>query len=176
MHDKATLGIQVTCRVQASDEGRFVFNACQCRAAHAGHQFHVHHNVSAVRDFYAAAGVGRVDRAHAIRDHVHRAALHATVEKRVDLRVSCRGLHPVIVGPGIFFRGRANESQMLNPCYITGIGQVQVTIGIFLFIQFGQRAVSQHLPDHFLVLGVGSRAPANGVWLCMVCNLIYPGL
>ena len=54
-----------------------------------------------VGDLHAATRQRRIDRAHAVRDHVHRAAAHAAGEQRVHLRVRLGRRHPVVVRAGV---------------------------------------------------------------------------
>ena len=54
-----------------------------------------------VGDLDAATRQRRIDRAHAVRDHVHGAAAHAAGEQRVHLRVAVGRRHPVVVRAGV---------------------------------------------------------------------------
>ncbi len=121
MHDEAALGIEIARRVQSLDEAPFARDALEGGAAHAGHHLHVDDDVSAVRDLDAAARTRRVDRSHAIRHDVKRAALHRAAEQVVHALVRFAGIHPVIVGARVFAIARADEGQVFDARDVRGM-------------------------------------------------------
>ena len=100
VHDEALLGIELADRVQAFDEcrlraarsrfGTLALDALERRRAHARHDAHVGDDIRRIGDLDAAARDRRIDRAHAVRDHVHRAPAHRAFEQRIDFRVRLR--------------------------------------------------------------------------------------
>ena len=71
--------------------------------AHAGHEFLVHGHIGAVGQLNANVCNVRAQGAHGERHHIHGAALHATVEQRVQGLAHFGGGHPVVGGAGVFF-------------------------------------------------------------------------
>jgi len=88
--------------VQAFDKHAGLVNLLIDRRTHARHDPHVGDNVRTVGKFDAVLGDGRTDRAHAERDDIQRAALHATAEQPVQLRFHRRGRFPIVRGAGVF--------------------------------------------------------------------------
>ncbi len=174
MHDEALVGIEVADRVQALDEGAVLLDAVQRRRAHAGHDAHVEHDVRAVGDLDAAARVGRVDRAHAVGHDVHRAALHAAGEQRVDGLVTCGGIHPVVVRARVFLLRRADEGEVLDARDIRRIRAVQVAVGKRRLVEFDQVAGAEHQLDQFVALDVRAVAPVDAVGLRQFRGLLDP--
>ena len=83
--------------------------------AHAGHDPHVGDDVRAVGDLDADLGERRAERAHHVRDDVHRAAAHRAVEQRArPFACASAGLHPVVGRPGVVLRRRADEGEVLG--------------------------------------------------------------
>ena len=80
--DEAAVGREVAERVQPRHEVLGAAELLERRRAHARHDPHVRDDVGAVGDLDADLAEGRAERAHHVRDHVHRAALHGAVEQR----------------------------------------------------------------------------------------------
>ncbi len=159
VHDEAAVRIQVTDRVQPFNELSFFLDTQQRLLTHACHQFHVDHDVGTVGNLNAAAGIGRFDGTHAVRNDVHRTTLHAAVEQRIDLCVRLVGPHPVIVRACIvFFRG-ADKRQVFHASDVTGVGAMQVAVWIGFRVQGFERAVIQHDSYQVFVLGVRPVTP-----------------
>ena len=118
MHDEATIRIELADGMQALDEFSVARDALERGPSHARHDRHVDDHVGAVGDFHAAARIGRVDRAHAVRHHVQRAALHAALEQVAHLRVGFVRGHPVVVRAGVFAVLRADEGQVLDARHV----------------------------------------------------------
>ena len=76
--------------------GGLVFEALEDVGAHVGHDAHVDDHVGAVGDLDADLGERGIERAHAERDHIHRAALHAAVEFSIQLGAHFGGIGPVV--------------------------------------------------------------------------------
>ncbi len=95
MDDVLDLGVAGPCRiglarcqwcthgVDTGDELAIGAQYVEHSLAHAGHDFHVHGHVGAVRQFDTDVGNRAAQRAHAERHHVHRAASHAPVKQRL---------------------------------------------------------------------------------------------
>src|SRR5208282_3170852 len=69
--------------------------------------------------------------------------------------------HPVICRTGVVFLLSADEGDAFGAGYIIGIAAVEVTAGIGLLIQRGERAVAEHFLREALVLGLRAVAPHN---------------
>jgi len=163
VHDVAAFGIELARRVQAFDEGLVLFDAFQGRFADARHEIHVRDDVSAVRDLDAAARVGGVDGPHAVRDHVHRAAAHATREARLHEVFGFRGRLPIVVRPGVDLIARADERQVLDACDVLGIGAVQIAAGVGRLVELEERATVEHLVEQLAIFWFGALAPVDPV-------------
>ena len=124
--------------------GAFALDARERRRAHARHDAHVRDDVRAVGDLDAAARNRRIDRAHAIRNHVHRAAAHRAGEQRIDLRVRLGRIHPVVVRAGVVLVLRADERQVLDARDIGRIRAMQPAVRMRLGVERDQRAVALH--------------------------------
>ena len=174
MHDEATRRIQIASRMQALDELALALDARERGAAHARHQPHVGDDVGRVGDLDATTRDRRVDRSHAIRDHVQRAALHATLEQRVDLGMGLSRRHPVVVRSGVVLVPGANEGQVLDAGDIGGTGAVQVAIGMGVRVQRQQIAGVEHQLGQLLQFGGAAIAPVNALRLRQRSHLLDP--
>ena len=128
MHDVAAVRIEFADRVQAAHERTFALDPRQRRGAHAGHDPHVGDDVRRIGDLDAATRQRRIDRAHAVRDHVHRAAAHAAGEQLVHLLMAVGRRHPVVVGAGIVLVAGADEGEVLDAGDIVGVRAVQPAV------------------------------------------------
>ncbi len=163
VHDEAALGIELARRMQAFDEGLVFLDAFERRLADPSHQVHVCDDIGAVGDLDAAARVRRVDRTHAIRNHVHRPAAHGAGETLGHLGLRLGGREPVVVRARIDPVVRADERQMLDAGDVLGIGAVQVATGIVLLVELEQRAAVEHLLYELAVFLLGAFAPVNSI-------------
>jgi hypothetical protein len=73
------------------------------------HDPHVHDDVGRVGELDADLRHGRADRAHAERQHIHRAPLHAAAEKTFQCLPHGEGIDPVVRRAGGLLRERADE-------------------------------------------------------------------
>jgi hypothetical protein len=176
MHDEAAVRIEIADRVQAPHERALALDAAQGRIAHARHDAHVRDDVRAVCDLDAATGERRVDRAHAVRDDVHRAPAHRALEQRIDLAVSFLRLQPVIVRAGVVARARAHEREVLDAGDVRRVGAVQVTIRVGRRVELAKIAAGEHRCDQARVLGLGPRAPVNRIRLRESRDFFNPAL
>ena len=136
---------------------------------------HVEHHVGAVGDLHAAAGVGRIDRAHAVGHHVQRAALHAAVEQRVHLGVGFVRRHPVVVRAGVFRVGRADEGQVLDARHVAGMRAGEVAVGEGLLVERREFLARDQLVAQPRGLGRRAITPVDAVRLCQRGDAGYPG-
>jgi hypothetical protein len=174
MHDEATFRIQVADGVQALDEFVLALDPAQRLVAHARHQAHVHDYIRAIGDFYAAAGERRIDRAHAVGDHIHGPAAHRAGEQCIDLAVGLLRIHPMIVGAGVFLRLSAHEGQVLDSRHVGGVGAVQITIRVGLLVELDKIAARKHRFDQRSVLGIRPVAPVNRLGLGQAGDFVHP--
>ena len=175
VHDEAPLGIEITDRVQAADEGAVPADAFERAAAHARHQLHVEHDIGAVGDFDAAAGERRIERTHAIGDDVQRPALHASGEERVHLPVCCIGRQPVIVRTGIVLAAGADEGDMLDPGDVLGIRAVEYAAGEVFLVEWVEFLRCDQLPFEHVEFRIAAVAPVDRIGTRELGNVIHPG-
>ena len=116
--------------------------------AHAGHDAHVGDHVRAVGDLDAATRQRRIDRPHAVGNHVHGAAAHAAGEQRIHLR---RAPRPA---PSSGCSGRRRPRSRVQTkvrcstrATSDGIGAVQVAVGMGLRVERDQVAAREHQRD-----------------------------
>jgi hypothetical protein len=159
VHDEAALGVEVAERVQALHVVVGGAQPVERRLSHARHDPHVDDDVGAVGDLHADLAVGRGDRPHDVRHHVHGAVLHGALEQRADLLLRVGGRHPVVVGAGVFLLAGAHEGEVLGARDVGRIAAVQVAAGIALVVELRERARREHLLDQARVLGLGAVAP-----------------
>ncbi len=156
MHDEAALGVELADRVQALHEASVARNPRECRGAHARHELHVGGDVGAVGDLDAAARVGRVDRAHAIRDDVHRAPAHAALEQRVHLAArlgrapssGCSGRRRRVAR----CRRRSGARRARRPRDSSGAGSSPGSDSAFSFEQVAVRHASARISSRYSAL------------------------
>ena len=167
MHDEAAVGIEFAGGVQAAHEGlalrAFAFDAPQRRRAHPGHQAHVGHHVGRIGDLHPAPRQRRVQRPHAVGNHVQGAPAHAAVKQRIHLRVRLAWRHPMIVRAGRVALARAHEGEMFDARDIVRIGAVQPASRMGFRIEAEQAAVGLHSRQQRLVFGVAAVAPVEAV-------------
>ena len=142
--------------------------------AHARHELHVEHHVGAVGDFDAAAREGRIDRAHAVRHDVHRAALHAAGKQGIHLFVRFVRGHPMLFGSRVFPALGADERDMLDPRHVGWIGTVEITSWKAFLIERQQFLLGYQLALHGLELRVAAVAPMDPVGLGQPRHLVDP--
>ena len=164
MHDEAAFGVQIAGRMQAFDEAAVAADALECGSAHARHQLHVEHDVGAVGDFDAATRERRIDRAHAIRHDIERAALHAAAKQIVHLTMRLGRREPMVVRPRVLAALGANKGQMFDARDIGRVGAIQIAAWKARPIERQEFLGRDQLPFQGLVLGVAAIAPINAVW------------
>ncbi len=174
VHDVAARRVELARRVQPFDEGLVLLDAFECRFADPRHQIHVRDDVGAVSDLDAAACVRRVDRPHAIRDHVHRAAAHAAREARLHERLRLGRRLPIVVRTGVGGVLRADVGQVLDARDVLRMRAMQVAARVGALIQLEQRAVVEHFIEQLAILLVGAVAPVNPIGASQLGYLSYP--
>ncbi len=142
--------------------------------AHAGHDLHVDHHVFRVGKLYAIVRKRRAERPHAERNDEHRAPFHAALEQAVEGGLHLLGVHPVIVGAGVFPQPAADEGAVFYPCHIAGVGKAGEAVGAFLFVEADESAFfHQHVAEE-LVLFFRAVAPVYLVGLAVGGHFIDP--
>ena len=174
VHDEAPLGVEFPDRVQPAHETAFARNTLERRAAGTRHDQHIEHDVGAVGDLHTAARQRRVDRTHAIGDHVQRALAHAAAEQLAHLGVRLARVHPVVVRAGVFLRARADIGQMLDPCHVIGRRAGQVAARELFRIQALQFTALHQLRGKFARFRVRALAPVQGARLRQLTHGIHP--
>ena len=90
------------------------------RFAHAGHDFLVDGDISAVRQLNADVRNRATQRAHGERHHIHGATSHTAIEQRVQSCAHFCGRFPVVGGACVNFFFRTNESALFHTCHVAG--------------------------------------------------------
>jgi hypothetical protein len=103
--------------------------------------------VGRVGEFDAYLAVRGRLRSQNIGHHIHRAALHGTVEERPDFVLGFVGSHPVIGRSRIFFLMSADERDAFGAGYVVRIAAMKVASWVGFLIQLYKRAIPQHLSD-----------------------------
>ena len=100
--------------------------------AHAGHDPHVRDDVGAVGDLDADLAERRADRAHQVRDDVHRAALHRARGRAAPILCLRLGRAPSSCwsGPASSLRVGADEGEVLGAGDVAGVAPVQVAVRV----------------------------------------------
>ena len=163
MHDEAPRRIKVAGRMQALDELSLTLDARQRLGTHARHQAHVRDHIGRVGDLDATAGDRRIDRSHAIGNHIHRAALHAAGEQGIDLGVGRRWMFPVVVRSRVVGVPGTDKGQVLNTRHIRWMRAVQITPGMCFGIQGMQVSACEHQLRQRVILAIAAVAPMNSL-------------
>jgi hypothetical protein len=166
---------QIERRVQALVELAVRAQHREHRRAHARHDAHVEHDVDAVGELDADLAEGGVERPHAVRHDVHRAALHRAVEELAELCVRLAGRHPVVGRAGLLFCWRADERQVLDARDVVGIAAAEEAAGATLRIERVQHALRDGLLGEAPALVLAPVAPHDRVGLGQGGHLVDPG-
>ena len=161
MHDEAAVGREVAERVQAPDEVVAVAHVLQRHRSHARHDVHAGHHVGAVGDHHPDAAHRRAGGPHEVGDHPHRAAAHAAAEQPLEPLLALRGSHPVVGGPGLLARWRADEGELLGARHVGGVAAMQVAVRVGPRVQGEQGAVPHHVVDQAVVLRLRPVGPGD---------------
>ena len=174
VHDEAAIGIEFTRGVQAFDEVSLALDARLRGGTHAGHDAHVGDDIGAVCDLHAATRQRRIDRTHAVGNHVKRAADHTAVEQRVHLSVCVGRRHPVIVRSAVLPVGVADEGQVLHTRHVRRTGSMQITAGMRPLVQLDQLAGPQHSLYQGSIFAVRTIAPMHPLGAGQCGHVVYP--
>ena len=174
VHDEAPVRVELPGRVQPAHKRVLARDALECLASGAGHDQHVDGDVGAVGDLDAAARERRVDRAHAVGNHVQRASAHAPAEQLTHLGMRGLRFHPVVVRAGVVLRAGADVGQVLDPRHVGRIGAVQVAVRIGLRIELEQLSFAHQGAGERLALGPGALAPVHALRLRQLRDRIDP--
>ncbi len=105
--------------VHAGDDALFVLiDLLEDWQADAGHDAHVDDGVGGVGELHADLRHGRTDGAHAVRQYVHGAPLHAAAEDLLQLLAHGEGIFPVVGGAGVVPGERADEGAVFYSRHI----------------------------------------------------------
>jgi hypothetical protein len=147
--------------VQSFYEAIFTLDAAQGGRAHARHQTHIDDYVRAIGHFDAATCIRRADRAHTIRDDIHRASTHRALEERVHLTMRLIGGHPIVIRPRRFFRASANEREMFYSRNVGRMRSMQIAAWMSVFVELYKTATREKLGDQRIVLFIATCAPVH---------------
>ena len=145
------------------------------RFAHAGHDAHVHDHVRRIGNLDSDLADRRVQRAHGERNHVHRAALHATLEQAEQLLLHLGGVGPIVGRPGLVAGFRANEGAIFHAGDVARVRTGEIGAGPLLFVEFDERAALDHQVTEHLVFRVRAIAPENIFRCAEPGHFVHPG-
>jgi hypothetical protein len=151
--------------MDARHEGAILAQPLHDRAAHPGHDPHVHGDVRRVGDLYAHLRDGRTDGAHRERHYVHRASAHATVEQPAEGRAHLRRRHPVVRRAGVVLALAADERAVFHASHVAGVGAREVGAGTLLFIELDEAAGANEPFTQRVVLHLRPVAPHDALRL-----------
>ena len=144
------------------------------RIADAGHDMHVDHNVSGVRDLNADLGDIGTDRSHGERDDIHGSAMHAAFVESRHLGFEFLGINPVICGACIFFLLGSNESTGFDTRHVGRIASEENAVGTQFAVQAGRKTGFDHFIAEPVILCVRTVTPVDGVRLAELGPLVDP--
>ncbi len=149
-------------RVHARDDAlEILVDQLEHLFADARHDAHVHDHVGRVGELHADLRHRRTDGAHAERQHIHRAALHAAGEKSLERLPHLERIHPIVGRTGGLFGQRTYISAILLARDVARIGTRQITARPFFFVKFGKRAAGDQLGAQRIVFFLRTVAPVN---------------
>ncbi len=161
--------------VHAGDDALFAFvDDLEDRLPDAGHNTHVHHRVGGIRDLNTDLRDGRIERPHAVGQHIHRAPFHAAIEETAELLLHRIRVHPVVGGARSIFGIRADEGALLDARDIAGIRLGVIAARPLLLIQFDEGATRHHLLAQAIVFGLGAVHPVDAVRLAKGGHFFHP--
>ena len=164
-----------TDRMHAGDEFPIHAQYVVHRFAHAGHDFHVHGNISAVGQLDANVGNRAADRAHGERHHVHGATLHAAVKQGLQRGAHFGGRHPVVGRAGVFLFFTANEGAVFHACHVAGVGAGQKGVRPLGRVELFEGAAVHQLLAQAVVFLVAAVAPDDAVGFGQGSHVGDPG-
>src|SRR5262249_60961528 len=82
--------------MQATNKFAITAERIEDTRTHPRHDVHARYHVWRIRDLHPNLRDVRSDRAHAVGDHVHRAANHRTTVEAADLMLHALGSFPVV--------------------------------------------------------------------------------
>ena len=109
------------------------------------HNSHIEHDVNGIRKLDADFGEGRTDRAHRIRNNVHRPSLHSALVNLLEHSICFVLLHPVIGGTCGLLLFRTDKRTSLYASHVVGERAVQIAAGQQLLIELNHFACSNRL-------------------------------
>ena len=160
--------------------------------ADAGHDAHIQDNHDGVGDLDPDLCQRGTRRAHEIRNHIQRAALHAAGQQAIELRMHLRRSRPV-VGRADFLAGRsADEGQLLDAGNVVGIGPAIIAARKLFLVELHEHAVRDGFPVQKRFFGFRSVDPKdlvgfrqfgdlggeveNGLVIWLVATLVFHDL
>ncbi len=161
-------------RVHARDELAVVAEHVERGLAGAGHRAHADRDVRRVGDLDADVRQRRAERAHAERDDVHRAPVHAAAEQAVEDPAHLGGVLPVVRRARVLFPLGADEGAVLDPGHVGRVGGGPEGIRPLRVVQRDERPGLHQLPAQRLGLGVGAVEPVDRVRLAQPGDLVHP--
>ena len=156
--------------------GGLVFEALEDMRAHVGHDAHVDHHVGAVGDLDADLGERRIQRAHAERDDIHRAALHAALEFFVQLDAHFGGIRPVVGGAGLVGALGTDERAVFHAGDVRWRRTGEERVRAFLRVEAGEGAFFNHQRSEAVPFGLRAIAPLDGVGRAKGGHFCHPFL
>jgi len=136
VHDETAFGMKIPDGMETANEILRVSDAIERLFSHAGHDAHADRDVAVVGDLDAGLRVRGLGMTHHVRHDVHRAALHAAVEKFRHLYFGFCGVHPVVIGAGGLFVRMTDKGQLFGAGDVIGMRLVMIGVRPMFVVQF----------------------------------------
>ena len=175
LDDVAVLLLHLGLGVQAADKVvGGVAELVERLLAHAGHDVHVEHDVDRVGQLNAHLGEGGADRAHAVGEDIHGAALHRTVEEGAQLGVHDLRVLPVVGRAGVLLPAGADKGPALDARDVVDGGAMEQAARELLGVESFHLAGRESLVAQLFELGLAAVDPNNLVGFYKRLHLLNP--
>ncbi len=174
VHDEAPVRAQIAKRVKAAREVGRIADVPQRHLAHARHDAHVQHHVTAVCNLHAHLRIRRSRDSHQERDDEHRPSLHGAPEQRSEPLVSLLRVHPVVGGAGVSPVDGADEGEVFGSGDVVRSAAVQVAAGHLRLVELNQLPARKTLRHQPVFLFLGPVAINHGVGCRQLSDFVHP--
>src|ERR1019366_3959920 len=130
--------------------------------ADARHDAHADDHVGGIGQLHTDLGHGAADGAHAVREHVHSAALHAAAKQLLELLAHFKGVDPIIGGASAVLGEGTDKGAVLDPSDIAGVGTGIVAARPEILVELDESATFDHLAAKVVVFVLGTIDPMDG--------------
>jgi hypothetical protein len=127
----------------------------------ARHDAHVDDDVRRIGELHADLRHGRIDGAHAEREHIHGAAAHGAIKERLELAAHLEGVDPVVGGAGGIARERADEGAIFHAGDVACVRAGVIAPRPEILIELDESAGGDHLGAQRVVLFLRAIDPVD---------------